>query len=115
MADDRLSPEVQQKIQTLQGLGAQLQQIGSQRQQMELMKSESARAKKALEALPEDAPVYRSVGSLMVGDTRTDALARLGDEAETMEIRLKRLKEQEDALEGQFNQLQTELQKALGA
>ncbi len=115
MAEDRLSPELQQQIQTLQGMGAQLQQLASQRQQMELMKSEQDRAAKVLQDLPEDAPVFRSVGSLMVGDNRNDALARLQDDGETLAIRLKRMKEQEEAMEEQFQQLQSQLQKALGA
>lgn len=115
MAEDSLSPELQQKIQTLQGLGSQLQQVSQQRQQMDLMKSEADRARKALEALPDDAPVYRNVGSLMVGDSKATALARINDEGETLAIRIKRMKDQETAMEAQFTGLQSELQKALGA
>ncbi len=115
MSDDRLSPELQQKIQTLQGLGAQLQQLGQQRQQMEMLRSESDRARKALESAADDAPVFRTVGGLMIGDSKEAALSRLNDEAETLEIRLKRAKDQEAQLEEQFNSLQGELQSALGA
>jgi prefoldin beta subunit len=114
MAEDSLSPELQQKIQTLQGLGQQLQSVGQQRQQMDLLKSETERARKAMEALAEDAVVYRNIGAFMVQDDRNAALTRLTDDGETLEIRLKRAKDQEAQMQGQFESLQAELQKALG-
>ena len=115
MAEDQLSPELQQKIQTLQGLGAQLQSIGQQRQQMEMLKSETDRAKKALDALDDDAVVYRNIGAFMVQEDRAKALQRLGDDQETLAIRVKRAADQEKQMQQQFESLQDELQKALGA
>lgn len=115
MSDEpRFSPEMQQKIQTLQGLGGQLQQVAQQKQQLEMIKSETDRAKKALDALDDDAVVYRNVGAFMIQEDRAKALARVDDDAETLEIRLKRFTDQEKQLQDQFESLQEELQKALG-
>lgn len=107
--------DIQEKIQRLQAAGQQLQALAQQRGQLDLMRSESERAHKALETLGEDAPVYRSVGALLLRDDRATALERLSDEKDTLEIRLKRLKQQEEHLAEQFEALQAEVQKALGA
>ncbi|HEX2066148.1 MAG TPA: prefoldin subunit, partial [Candidatus Thermoplasmatota archaeon] len=61
----------------------------------------------------DDAPVYRNVGSLLVRDTKADAVARLKDDAETMEVRVARLQKQEAALREQLGALQGKLQAAL--
>lgn len=110
---DQLSPDLQAKIQKLQTASQQLQMLGRQRSQMEVMQSESKRAKEALDEVAEDAPVYRSLGALLVRDDRAKALARLTDDLETLEIRVKRLRDQEDALQKELQRLQTEIEKAL--
>lgn len=113
MAEPTLSPQVQQQLQQLQMLNQQLQATLQQRAQFEAMKAESEQALDALAALPDDAPVYRSVGSLLVGDTKKDAHARLKDDAETLEVRVARMQKQEAALKEQLNALQSKLQAAL--
>lgn len=111
---DELSPQLQQQIARLQALGAQLQTAAQQRSQMELMVSESKRAREAVEALAEGAKVYRSVGAILVEDARTDALARLGDDVDTLQIRVKRLRGEEERLQKELQSLQSEIEKALG-
>lgn len=113
MAEGDGQQALQEKIQRLQGLGAQLQAASQQRAQFEMMQKESERAHKALDALADDSVVFRSVGSLLVKDDRKAALERLEEEGETLQIRLKRVKEQENELQAQFEGLQNELQKAL--
>lgn len=115
MADEpQISPDLQHKIQTLQAIGAQLQQVGQQKQQMEMLQSETERAKKALSELDDDAKVYRNVGAFMIEETRAKALSRVEDDAETLGVRLKRFNDQEKQMQDQFESLQDELQKALG-
>jgi len=109
-----MSPELQQQLVQLQNLSQQLQQAQQQRLQFEAMKHETDAAIEAIEALADDAPVYRSLGSLLVKDTgKADVLTRLKDEQETLEIRVKRAKGQEDQLRESATQLQAKLQKAL--
>ncbi len=115
MADEpQFSPELQQKIQTLQAIGAQLQQVAQQKQQMDMLKAETERAKKALSELDDDATVFRNVGAFMIQEARSKALARVEDDAETLDIRLKRFTDQEKQMQDQFESLQEELQNALG-
>lgn len=110
-----LPPEVQQQLLQLQNLSAQLQATGQQRLQMEALKAESDQAIEALEALPDDAPVYRNLGSLLVREPGKDAaLKRLRDDQETLEVRIKRLRSQEDALRASAQSLQQKLQGLLG-
>lgn len=115
MAEPTLSPQVQQQLQTLQALNQQLQATAQQRAQFDAMRAESEQALGALQALPDDAPVYRSVGSLLVQDTKKDAHARLKDDAETMEVRVARLQKQETQLREQMTALQAKIQAALQA
>lgn len=107
--------ELQAKVQKLQTMGAQMQQLAQQRSRFEAMQSEAKRAIEALEGLADDATVYRNVGSLLVQDSgRDDAVARLKDELETLEIRTKRAKDQEAQMRTSLESLQKELQAAFG-
>lgn len=103
--------ELQAKVQQLQQLSGQLQQAAQQRQQFEAIVHESKASIEALEALADDATVYRNIGSLLVQDEgKAAAVARIQDELETMEIRVKRAKEQENQLRQTLDKLQKELQ-----
>lgn len=109
-----LPPEVQQQLLQLQNLSAQVQAAAQQRLQMEALKAETDQAVEALEGLPDDAPVYRNLGSLLVKDAgKAAALKRLRDEQETLELRIKRLRSQEDALRASAQSLQQKLQGLL--
>ncbi len=108
--------ELQQQVQQLQALNAQMQSSAQQRQQFEAMLAENQRALKAIKELPDDAPVYRNVGSLLVRETsKTDAESRLSDDVETLELRVKRMKSQEEQLRASFKALQTKIESALTA
>lgn len=113
MAQQEIPPELQQDIQQLQALSGQAQAVAQQRRQFELMHAEAKRALEALAEMAEDATVYRTVGSLMVQEEKVKAEARLKDDLETMELRVKRAKEQEKAMEENLQKLQAKLQKAL--
>jgi prefoldin beta subunit len=110
-----MNPQVQQDLQQLQQLSSQLQSTTQQRLQLEALRHETNDAVQALEALPEDAAVYRSLGALLVKDAGRDAaLARLRDDLETLEVRVKRVKSQEEAIRKSAESLQKKLQAQLG-
>jgi prefoldin beta subunit len=113
MAYPQLTPQMQQQLAQLQTLNGQLQATLQQKAQYEGMKAESEQALGALEALPEGAAVYRSVGALLLKDDRATALARLKEDAETLEIRLGRLAKQETSLKESMSSLQAKLQASL--
>jgi prefoldin beta subunit len=113
MAEPTLTPAVQQQLANLQAMNQQLQATMQQRAQFEAMKLETDQALEALAALEADAAVYRSVGALLVKDTKAAAEARLKDDAETMEVRLTRINKQEATLKESLQALQTKIQAAL--
>ena len=109
----QIPADLQQKIQELQGLAQQVQSIARQRSQMELMESESKRALEALEAAPDDAAVYRNLGAILVQDGLEAAKERLRDDLDTLEIRVKRARDQEGQLQERLESLQSEIEQAL--
>ena len=113
MAEPALTPQMQQQLANLQSLNGQLQQTLQQKQQFEAMRFESEQALEALQALPEGAAVYRSVGALLLKDDKASAVGRLKEDAETMEIRVARLNKQETALKESMAALQAKLQASL--
>lgn len=113
MAEPALTPQMQQQLAQLQSLNGQLQATMQQKAQYEAMKAEGEQALEALRALPDGAAVYRSVGALLLKDDKAAALARLGEDAETMEVRLNRLAKQEQQVKEQMASLQAKLQAAL--
>ena len=113
VAEPNLPPQVQQQLAQLQAAHQQYQATMQQRAQYEAMKLESEQALEALTALGDDAAVYRNVGSLLVKDTKADAIARLKEDAETMEVRVTRLQKQETQLREQLQKLQAQIQGAL--
>ncbi len=116
MAEPQLTPALQQQLANLQALNQQYQMTAQQRAQFESMKLESEQALEALTALPDDAPVYRSVGSLLVKEpSKNAAQERLKEDLETLDVRLSRMQKQEDQVKQQMQALQSKLQAALAA
>lgn len=114
MAEQTLPPAVQQQLAQLQQQTSQMQATQQQRAQFEAMKAEGEQALQALEALPDDAPVYRSVGAFLVKEKgKSEAVARLKEDQETLELRIARLQKQETALREALQSLQAKLQTAL--
>ncbi len=113
MAEPNLTPQMQQQLAQLQSLNGQLQATMQQRANFEAMKAESEQALEALTTLPDGAAVYRSVGALLLKDDKASAVARLKEDAETMEVRLGRLGKQESQLKETMASLQAKLQASL--
>ena len=111
----QLPPQIQNQLAQLQELQQQAQVIVSQRQQLEGQVRELERTLEELAKVAPDAPLYRSVGSLLVRAKDKDALVNdLTDQKETMTVRLESAKRQETRLRERVTALQTELQAALG-
>ena len=110
-----LPPQIQNQLAQLQELQQQAQVIVSQRQQLEAQVRELERTLEELAKVPQEAPLYRSVGSLLVKTTDRAALeGELADQKETTTVRLESAKRQETRLRERVTALQTELQAALG-
>ena len=109
-----LSPQLQEDLQQMQAMNSQLQALMQQKAQFEVMKAEAEQALEALAALPDDAPVYRNVGSLLVKEAaKKDAESRLREDLETLGVRVGRLAKQEEAVKTSLSALQKKIQAAL--
>jgi prefoldin beta subunit len=74
---------------------------------------EAKRAIEELNDVAEDAPVFMSVGTVMMEKKREDVLNNLNNKIETLELRIKSLEKQEGMLSGKFEQLQSQIKQAL--
>lgn len=111
----QLPPQIQHQLAQLQELQQQAQVVVSQRQQLEVQVRELERTLEELAKVAPDAPLYRSVGSLLVRATDREGLVNeLTDQKETMTVRLESARRQETRLRERVTALQTELQAALG-
>ncbi len=114
MTEPTIPPQLQADLQQLQGLNAQLQALAQQKAQFEVMKAEAQEALEALSNLPDDAPVYRNVGALLVREPgKKAAQDRLAEDLETLGIRLGRLQKQEESVRSSAGSLQKKIQAAL--
>ena len=108
-----MSPKIQNQIAMLQQMQQQMQTIGAQKAQYEMAVREAKRAIEELADVAEDAPVFMSVGSVMMEKKKDDVLKNLNDKIETLELRIKSLEKQEGMLSGRFEQLQNQIKQAL--
>jgi len=111
----QLPPQIQNQLAQLQELQQQAQVVVQQRQQLELSVREIERTLEELAKVQPAAPLFRSVGSLLVSvSDRAKLESDLKDQQETMTVRLESAKRQEQRLRERVTSLQTELQAALG-
>jgi len=110
---NNIPPKVQNQLQMLQQVQQQLQSIVQQKAQYELAIKDAKRASEELQATADEADVFVTVGSVMVQKDKAVVEESLSDKAETLEIRVKSLAKQEDALKGKFEQLQSQIKAAM--
>lgn len=111
----QLPPQIQNQLAQLQELQQQASVVVQQRQQLELQVRELERTLEELGKVSAGAPLFRSVGSLLVAvSDRAKLESDLKDQQETMTVRLESAKRQESRLRERVTALQTELQAALG-
>ena len=108
-----LSPKIQNQIAMLQQMQQQMQTIAGQKAQYEMAVREAKRAIEELSDVAEDAPVFMSVGTVMMEKKKDDVLKTLNEKIETLELRIKSLEKQEGMLSGKFEQLQAQVKQAL--
>jgi len=83
---------------------------------MDLKLREVTHTLEELKSLPEDATIYRPIGSLIVkAKSRKEVEELLTEEKETLEIRHKALERQENHLKERYTTMQKEISEALQA
>ncbi|MFQ5986089.1 MAG: prefoldin subunit beta [Thermoplasmata archaeon] len=110
-----LPPQLQNQINQFRQLQQQLQVTTAQRVQMETRLREVEVTLEELEKAEDDAPIYKSIGSLLVrAQGKEEVLKDLQDQKETLSIRVKTLEKQEKTLAERYERMQQQITQALG-
>ena len=111
---EELSPQLQNKLAQFQQMQQQIQVLSGQKFQLEAQLKDIEKAVSELEKISNDAPIYKSVGSLFVKAEDRDTLEKeLAEKKETLDIRIKALDRQEKHLMEKYQSLQQELTQAI--
>jgi len=114
MAENELSPQLQDQINRLQQLRSQVQMIMQQRQQVEIKHREVTEALEELDKTDAKTPVYKSVGAVLIKTKgKTGLIKELKEEQESLSVRKTTLEKQEARSREKMTELQSKLQNAL--
>jgi|SRR3989344_374353 len=106
-----MNKETEQKIEQIQLIEQNLQNILGQKQNFQ---SQLLEVENALEEIKKSKDkVYRIVGSIMVLSEKQDVEKYLNSKKEIVELRIKNLEKQEDKLKEKVNEFQQEILKEL--
>jgi len=107
----KISHKTQEKIQHLQILEQNLQNILLQKQAFKLESSETENALKEVENSKQE--VYRLIGQVMLKSSKTDIEKELKQKKEILDIRVKSIEKQEQELARQSENLKQEVMKEI--
>ncbi len=107
--------DIQNEIAKAQQMQQQLQQVSSQKQQLDMKSNDVDRALEELKKLDDDTPIFKNLGGdlLVKVKDRKELIEELEDELETIKVRVKSLSRQEEKLRKNFQELQQELTSKL--
>lgn len=113
-AEPEIPPDVREQLVRLQQLQQTLQAVLSQKQQLELEKTETQKALAELDKVTDDTPVYKSLGSILMKSDRQKLLVELKEKSELTNTRVIVLGKQEERTRSRLKELQQKLQERLG-
>lgn len=114
MAEEEMSPQLQDQINRFQQLKAQVQVIAQQRQQIEIQLRETEEALEELEKIDAGTPIYKSIGALLIKTkSKSEVKKDLLSNKETLELRKTTLEKQEGRSQEKLNELQSKIQNTL--
>jgi prefoldin beta subunit len=109
-----LPAKLQNDLKQFQRLQQELSNVAQQRMQLDLKLRETVHTLDELKQIPEDTPVYRPIGGLLVrAKGRKEVEDLLTEEKETLEVRVKSIERQEGHLKERYSEMQRELSEAL--
>jgi prefoldin beta subunit len=109
----KLPPQVQERLLRLQQLQQTLQSVLAQKQQVDMEQTEVEQTIAELQKTPDDAVIYKSIGSLMVKAEKAKVTEELVERKELLTTRSTVLTRQEERLRSQAKEVQTKLQEDL--
>lgn len=109
----RLPPQVQERLLRLQQLQQTLQSVMGQKQQVDAEQTEVEQTITELQKTPDDAVIYKQIGSLLVKAEKPKVTEELVERKELLTTRTTVLARQEERLRSQVKEVQTKLQEDL--
>ena len=109
----QVSQQDRQELALYQQIAQNLDVIKQQRINMDAELSSTNYAVKELEKAGEDAVVYKSISGLFIQKSQTDLLGDSKNQIETLELRIKSIKRQEDRMQKQFDEKKTLIDKIM--
>ncbi len=110
---EKLSPQMRHQLAQYQQAQQQAQMLMNQRQQLEMLLRETERAHEELAKLPDDAVVYKSVGTILVKSNKVDLQKNLVEQKETLDLRVKTLERQGERAIQRLKEMQGKIDEAL--
>lgn len=110
-----LPKNIQHQIAQFQQIQQQAQAISMQKQNVGLQLRETEKALDELKELEEDADIYKTAGSLLIKVEKDEIKKELEDKMETLELRDKTLKRQEERVIKRLQEMQITIQEAMQA
>lgn len=104
---------IQQELMQFQQLQSQYQIIVNQLQSLKMEMNETDEALNEL-SKTENPIVYKSIGSILIKSEKPDMLEDLNKKKESIGIRITTIEKQEDRVKKKLEEMQNNLQKALG-
>ncbi len=115
MSDEisKLPPNVQERLLRLQQLQQTLQSILAQKQQVDMEKTEVEQTLAELQKTPDDAVIYKAIGSLLVKAEKPKVNEDLAERKSLLDTRSTVMTRQEERIRSQVKEAQTKLQEDL--
>ncbi len=108
-----LPQNVQHQLAQFQQVQQQAQAISMQKQSVDLQLKETKKAVEELNKLEENADVYKTAGTLLIKVKKDEITKELEDKIETLELREKTVKRQEDRIMKRLQDMQASIQEAM--
>lgn len=110
---EQIPPKIQNQLLQFQQVQQQAQAIASQRFQLELQLKEVERSLGEVNKLDDKAEIYKSVGAILLRSTTSAVKEELNEKKETLELRIKTLKKQEEKVQQRLMQMQHKIRQEL--
>ena len=112
MVEPNLNAYLQNQIKQAQDMQTQIEQIASQRYQLDMKVKELEKTLKELNGIGKDVPVYKNVGPVIYKiDDKEKLVSDLDEQRELSQMRLKTLENQQKSLEEKYKELEQAIQK----
>lgn len=108
-----LPQNVQHQLAQFQQAQKQAQAISVQKQSVDLQLKEAQKALEELKKAEDDADIYKTAGTLLIKVKKEDMAKELEDKIETLKLREKTVKRQEDRIMTRLREMQASLQEAM--